>query len=1267
MAVKWFDLSRFGAALKVVPNSPLRGVSLTCLEIFDQALFTSGWKSDGTREANKALQEAWRLSCAELGFGSVPVTIREPQDGDLPDSVSWRLFSPQLKFTLRDMQALVPGVDASDLREMDEKDIALIAQAGIGMPQAWQQFVFDVLANEGNQVWTPKINPFDKPWAQAETFKEFRSRAQEEQDWSSFFTHRGVVTFGQFDRMLDEAHYRTNALVPYYVDQGSAIADGWKAEELERVDLPYALPLWVSRSGQIQALRDIRYSPEVMDMEPKSYFGRVNAGIVAGALRKAQLLTPMVRGHIEQWAKWAADPSSLEMPDAFWGSITEIASEHADLHEKYPSLAGGANLELILDGKQAQRGGLFRARLLLEMDQTAMFGLTQLCARYVPMSGDEREMLQGALTKLLARSHELMAEHAQALARESLQEVSSAVRGEENADTHDVDVGSESFKRWFGDSQVVDADGKPLLVYHGTDATFANFDTQFIGKNTGADNTGLGFFFLADEGHARDFAQQTSGGERVLSAYISLKKPLFLTLDSIFSNESQASTLYEIFTGERLEPKEALAAINEEIGLGEYQDIPEVVSSEWAKDILVRDGFDGAISRFGEGVLEYIVFEPSQIRIVDDGLKALANKTKPQAQQASDKIRHEDAGEKIGGARKDYAKRAMVYEDLETMNDAERDIYVVKKNVWGPLNYQQMREDGVSPEVALAIKTVKDKLLTAPDRRERARLRSGDPDELYITAVALVRDHLAHVKTMDEFKEAIKALFDLGNRDHEGNATTYIYGGTALQVQWGKDVCDMLFDGKNGYIPAKISREIRRKINIFGREPTVDEQWRSMIKPKREKTQDQVAQDKTKAQIDRELHRPHLERVQREGEDWRAGRDIVADDLIEHFGFRAVEFGNWLPQDERQQVLNMAFDSLCDLADALNLPPKGLSLDGTLACAFGSRGRGGKNAALAHFEPARMVINLTRMNGAGSLAHEWMHALDWHLGEEKGARSAFLSEHELGKDTAMGRLSGRMHKRFASEDEILEAATVKARRGISNTLSWMYGQPEAVRHQLVDVMEGLYEEARGAFYDRAVQVINAGVKVDAKRFAQTGFRDVGAVGWDVSLRQADDAYERIRAKCSSRSALTKVKAKVEPNLNFMMVNLAKACTTQALIDLKVAAPKAFCAGENAKPSRFFVQASKLDKMRAGAYWATTRELFARAGAAYVSDKIEQRGHRSDYLVYGADEGRYADHAIGNPNPTDEDRKALAEHFDELIAEYRLACLKEVEQESVAEP
>ena len=37
---------------------------------------------------------------------------------------------------------------------------------------------------------------------------------------------------------------------------------------------------------------------------------------------------------------------------------------------------------------------------------------------------------------------------------------------------------SLQFKRWFGKSKVVDENGEPLVVYHGTDAEFTVIDTQ---------------------------------------------------------------------------------------------------------------------------------------------------------------------------------------------------------------------------------------------------------------------------------------------------------------------------------------------------------------------------------------------------------------------------------------------------------------------------------------------------------------------------------------------------------------------------------------------------------------------------------------------------------------------------------------------------------------------------------------------------------------------------------------------------------------------
>lgn len=127
----------------------------------------------------------------------------------------------------------------------------------------------------------------------------------------------------------------------------------------------------------------------------------------------------------------------------------------------------------------------------------------------------------------------------------------------------------------------------------------------------------------------------------------------------------------------------------------------------------------------------------------------------------------------------------------------------------------------------------------------------------------------------------------------------------------------------------------------------------------------------TKADMRRSANDPRV------GQDHRSGVDVTPEQFLETFGFRGVEFGNWVKQGagsrERQGMLNEAYDALMDLASVLGVPPKALSLEGKLGIGFGSRGSG---KASAHFEPDRVVINLTKTKGAGALAHEWFHALD---------------------------------------------------------------------------------------------------------------------------------------------------------------------------------------------------------------------------------------------------------------------------------------------------
>lgn len=122
------------------------------------------------------------------------------------------------------------------------------------------------------------------------------------------------------------------------------------------------------------------------------------------------------------------------------------------------------------------------------------------------------------------------------------------------------------------------------------------------------------------------------------------------------------------------------------------------------------------------------------------------------------------------------------------------------------------------------------------------------------------------------------------------------------------------------------------------------------------------------------------------------GRDVTPEEFAATFRFRGVQFGNYVEGPRRQKDLNDTWVSLMDLSSVLGLDPSDLSLGGRLGIAFGARGRGGRGAALAHYEPTMTVINLTKARGAGSLAHEWFHALDNQLSAVLGAPASFATE-----------------------------------------------------------------------------------------------------------------------------------------------------------------------------------------------------------------------------------------------------------------------------------
>jgi len=84
-----------------------------------------------------------------------------------------------------------------------------------------------------------------------------------------------------------------------------------------------------------------------------------------------------------------------------------------------------------------------------------------------------------------------------------------------------VDIKSKEFKEWFGDSKVVDKDGKPLVVYHGS-------------RKGGFDKFKIPSWFTTDDAEASRYARDDDGAQ-VLPLHLSITNPYHATSTEILN------------------------------------------------------------------------------------------------------------------------------------------------------------------------------------------------------------------------------------------------------------------------------------------------------------------------------------------------------------------------------------------------------------------------------------------------------------------------------------------------------------------------------------------------------------------------------------------------------------------------------------------------------------------------------------------------------------------------------------------------------------
>jgi len=87
---------------------------------------------------------------------------------------------------------------------------------------------------------------------------------------------------------------------------------------------------------------------------------------------------------------------------------------------------------------------------------------------------------------------------------------------------------NNNFRKWFGNSKVIDKDGNPMICYHGSnDNNVKIFDLGMVGKNTDSGMFGKGFYFTDNIKYASTYNRNKNNGS-VLSCFLSIQNPLII-------------------------------------------------------------------------------------------------------------------------------------------------------------------------------------------------------------------------------------------------------------------------------------------------------------------------------------------------------------------------------------------------------------------------------------------------------------------------------------------------------------------------------------------------------------------------------------------------------------------------------------------------------------------------------------------------------------------------------------------------------------------
>lgn len=198
-------------------------------------------------------------------------------------------------------------------------------------------------------------------------------------------------------------------------------------------------------------------------------------------------------------------------------------------------------------------------------------------------------------------------------------------------------VRTENFKNWFGDwqnspesaSKILDENGEPLTVYHGTDKTFSEFIANY------AEGWGTGMYFT-------DNSEQASQefGSNVIGAFLKVTKPFDGSLSKI-RGEVETTSTYNEYIEEgwnKLTSSEKEGDYdgsieeyrNDTNRMAEFMEAyEEGENTDSVNDALKELGYDGIVAEDSNSIdgLEIVTFESNQIKSSTENFGEFSSET----------------------------------------------------------------------------------------------------------------------------------------------------------------------------------------------------------------------------------------------------------------------------------------------------------------------------------------------------------------------------------------------------------------------------------------------------------------------------------------------------------------------------------------------------------------------------------------------------------------------------------------------------------------